>query len=329
MPAWLLPAITAATGIAGAVGANKAANATEDAANRAYDVNLKIHEDNLAAQKLARDESMALAREFMERGLKGRTDATGSRTYFDEERGWVEELSPMQQMLLQMFEQEQMRQLGKSTQRIESSEQRNMRGAAQAEDVIAKELQRRQYDSGPRDSQPLAEMLFARGQQERNRVLDRNDNVTARTMLSQGNISPAQTYAAVSERAKATAEGASQDRIAADLAARQTVRGEQMQDRADGSKLFQQFMAPRSYSPQIGVQQPQAPTRTGDASNFGAQLVSAASQAPNAPMIEPNFAGANSIATKTNAITGGLNSLAGVFMQQQQTKQLADALKGL
>lgn len=326
----MLPALVAGgSALLGFLGANKSANQAEKAADRTYEANMRIHEDNLAAQKQAREDSMAWAAQLLREGRLGQTDETGSRTYFDPERGWVTELSPMQERLLQMFQQEQARQLGKSTQRIEDSEMRGMRGAREAEEVIARELQRQQYDQQPRDPSRLAQLLFARGQQARNEVMDRNDAITARTMIERGNMSPAATYAATSERARATAQGAAQDRINAELAARQQVNSEQEADRQYGSRLFQQFMPARTYSPQIRTQQPQGPGRTGDASNFGSQLVSAASQAPNAPMIEPNFAGAEATATKFNALTGGLNSLAGFFQQQQSNRQLADALKGL
>lgn len=308
---------------------NKAQQSAADEASRVAKINAKIAEDNLDFQKQAREESMALAREMLARGDLGQTDAYGNRTYFDPERGWVTDLSPMQALLAQQAQEEAARQGSDTTGRIAAAEQRGANMARTGERMYNDAVSDIRSAQRP-DVSRLKELLYAKAMGANNEVADAAHTAVLRDLNASGRANPGNIMAAISGRAKQGAAAGRSAAIDAELAAMQYADQRKANDIAQASELAKQFGQIGGYSPSASLALPTGPARSGDASNFASQLISAAKATPSQDYISPDYGKSNAQQGTANLVQSGVNSLLGYYQNTQQGNQItdiADALK--
>lgn len=312
-----LPAILAAAGAAiGGIGALSGAKE----ASKANATNEKISKRDFEAAQKAREEAIEYARSMSAEDKLGMTDAQGNRLYFDPERGWVQELSPLQQAISDRVQQEQLRQANEGAFRAEMSEKR-MSDLGEDAAVRAKATGREFDRARLQDESSLADLIASVGTGARNQSQDRLMEGINRAMVRSGNTSNFADMMA--SRADNDAEAARQAAIEAQLTARGMVRSEYDNTREKASALQDEFTRRAAYTPTYSVNVPQTQGQKG--SGQGSQNLFAAMQGstPTQDYVQPNYGPANAAATIGSAI-GGF----GTYLQgRQDTNALIEALK--
>lgn len=326
MAAWLGPALqlgsTALGGIFGMRGADQAA----EEASRVAEINERIARRNLEFQKVAREEGMEVALQLLEEGRLGQTDAQGNRVYFDPERGWVTELSPMQQQISDRLQDEQLRRATDSTARAASAEERMSRIGRTSEDMFSEAVQGIRGAS-PDDGGELARLLRRRAMGANNEVADAAQSSVMRRLTSTGSLSPGRLRSVMAGRAAGDAKNAATAALEAEINAKEYNDAKFNQDINRNAALARQFgnsavAAPNTNPNLTNVSGPQG--ARGSDTVFGQQLISAARMAPQQDYISPNYGPSNATMDVGNMLQSGVGTLAGWFNNQNTMNQIRD-----
>ena len=295
----------------------KAADKASDAGNAANDANLQIAQQNFDAQQAARDELIAYATQLMEEGRQGQTDIYGNRTYFDPERGWVTDLSPPQRLLADNIEQEQLRQSSASVDRAAGAEGRATGRAIEAGNTA--EMLNNQFNNIERERVgPLADLIAAAGQGERNRTQDRLYGNIRRDLVRTGNTGA--LPGVLAERAERDASAAQDRGTNALLTAMGLTEQRYNTRRRDASSLYDSFARGAGYTPNADLRSPTgpAPNKSGEGHLFNAL----ASGAPQQSYISPNYSDSNKYYDLANLA----QTTIGNFQSQQRYDDLLDRM---
>jgi hypothetical protein len=272
----------------------KSASDSSKATEKASDQNYQINKENLAFQKVAREEGIEVAKRLEAEGKLGVTDAYGNRVRFVPGKGWVTELSPLQQAIADLVQREQMRQGTIGADRAAETEGRLADDARQAS--VRDTEAGRAFDAidAPR-ARPIAEMLAAAGETSRNAAADRAGERAATAIVRSGGGGD---YASGQEaRARADAEGSRAGGIDALLKAMEYEDSRYGGQRSDASELMQQFGQRASYQPNFNLTSPQGPQGGGDAAARGQQaLSSATTMIPQGDYVTPDYSQAQQTA---------------------------------
>lgn len=273
-------------------------------AHEANQTNQQIGLLNYYEQVAARQRAEAEARRQQNEAKLGQTDAAGNRTYFVPGVGWVTDLAQDQQQIQDLSEQEMIRQLTEDAARNErvgarSNNRRNR------EDTLATEADRELRAARRPDQGALRQLLLARGAEARNRSADRAGEASARQAVRQGGHNAAAIRQGA--RAEADATGARQAGIEAELMARGMADQEFAQDRDSASQLYNYFRGLSTGGTAApGTPQLRGPSpNTGQAANFGSQLIAATGQAPQQAFQNADMSMADFI-NDAGASVGGL-----------------------
>ena len=293
-----------------------------DAANSADKYNRKINERDFKAAQRAREESIAFAKMLRGEDQLGVTDANGNRVYFDPERGWVTELTPLQKQINENIQNEQLRQSDEGAMRSGMAEER-MSNLAQDSATRARAAGQ-EFDRVQRqDPDEIASMLMARGQGARNQAQDRLMEGVNRAMVRGGNTSNFGDM--VSSQATNDAEAARTAAIDSKLQAMNFVDAKYNADRGGAASLMDQFSRGASYSPQFQMSMATGPAGQQSRQGSSALLSAMSGQPPQQDYIQPNFAGANAWGGAGQAITG----FGGYLQGKQDTDKLLAAFQGM
>lgn len=285
---------TGLSSIIGGIGANNANKRNNDIALMNY-----------YQQQNANRRAGAEARGQQLDAKLGATDATGSRTYFDPDQGWITDLSQPQQDATNASLQAMIRQLTEGDARAEQVDARAV-GRRNREDVLASGAEDEYTRAQRPDTEALRQLFLARGAQTRNESADRAGAATGMRALRAGGGFDA---AELTRRARAQSdqEAAQQQGIEAQLMADDESDRRYNNERDNAARMYDFFRrsstsgtaAPSGYMP-AGPQQ----QSTGVA-NQG--LINALARAPQQEYVAPNQAFAGTINDLSTGLLGFMN----------------------
>jgi len=272
----------------------KASSDSAKATEKASDENYRINKENLEFQKVAREEGIETALRLEREGKLGVTDAYGNRVRWVEGKGWVTELSPLQQAIADLVQREQIRQGTVGADRAAETEGRLAQDAREAS--VRDTEMGRQFDTvaGPRP-QALADMLSAAGQNERNAMADRAGDRVATAIVRTGNPGD---YAATQEaRARGDLTAGQDAGMDALLKAMEYEDARYSGQRDDITGLQEGFARRAAYQPNFNLNAPQGP-QGGDQNAAAGQraLISATTMTPQGDYVTPDYSSAQQTA---------------------------------
>jgi hypothetical protein len=304
MPAWVLPAITAAASLYGATqqaGATRdAADQSSEAARYTADMNRAIAEMNIAFEQGRFDESMAWAKLIREEEQLGYGDALQNQMYFDEDLGWQVLLSGRGQQIVDASARQDI--LNRTDLDRNNRERENRDAQFQRQEQLVASGNLDKYKNTYRQSESdLANLLYSQGQQGRNENLDRlgeqNNMIYSRNRGTSG-FEQGQT-----QRAEQSAESAATAKIDAALRGKTMSRDIYNNDLNNASKQYFDFRN-RSVQP---WESSFMPTSVGmmnaPGTNGSNQMLSSAlgQPTPEMPYISTDFSQANSTLANAQA----------------------------
>lgn len=302
--------ISGATSLLGAKSAADTGAATAAA-------NLKIAQMNLEFQERARTEGIEAAEAWLQRAMLGQTDAMGNRTYFDEEQGWVTDLTPQQQIIANRVQGEQQRQIGQVAGDADAGRRENIqlsREAARDYNATKQDMQ----GARPESSNALADLLYARAMGDSNEVLDAAKSQASRSMLNSGTVTPGRMQGIYSGRTAAGANARRDARINSELQARGYVDNKHQQQQANNAGLMEFYGSRAGYTPGYTGTSPTGPAKGGDMGQAQSGLLSATTMTPQQDYQSPDYSGSNALIDAGNTIGGNLFNW-GAYQQQKQT----------
>lgn len=295
-----------------------------DAADEANQTNWAINLYNSQQQERARQDAQAYAEKIRGENKLGAVDQYGNRTYFDPVKGWVSELSPQQQELLDYFYKNELPERRAQFQREASRSRVNDDEATQTLD----EYNRVQKEN-PAD---LERQLYAKATRGISEAGDNNMEAALRQAARTGNTNTGSLISEFTRQAMDARRNAEQD---ASLAARDTVNNEYSGERGKLAQLYQMFM--QGAGADLGASlDPQSVQNK----NSTAQLQNAASQgnsmgANAAAMtggtlrdVEPMNGQANAWASAGGTINSALNRMGSYFDKNQNNALMEQFLSG-
>lgn len=225
-------------------------------ANRANKANERIAMLNYYEQRAARQRAEMEAMRQRSDAQLGTTDASGNRTRFVPGVGVVTELSPQQERLRALSEQEAIRQAGTGAERNERVEARANRRRNE-ESGLADAAQADLRGARRRDLREVMQQRMLAGQQARNEQADRSGEMVS-AMLNRTGASNDAAALRASGRATADAEAAAAAAANSAFAADDIVEQDFARQRDAASSMYDYFRrmstsgtaAPTPYMPQ-------------------------------------------------------------------------------
>lgn len=308
--------------LAGAGGGIASAILGAEAADNAAAWNYYINERNLRAQQKQQQRAIDYANEIRGEQKLGGRDALGNRTYFDEDEGWITQLSPQQQALYDYFFSQELPELRSQFSRAAEHSRANSDQA----NALLNQFQRVQRKS-PLEAESQLYLAATRGAGDAARDVS---EAALRQATRTGNSNIAQI---IGELGKASMDQRANARLNAQLQAQDYVNDQYNSERSGLASLYQMFLSAAnagltpSYDP-TGIA-PNADKLMGMFSNAAAQgnsmgFNAAMQPAPLMRNIEPNNAYAN-MAGAIGSSLSGLGTRLGGMQQQNEMNDLMRA----
>lgn len=305
--------------LAGAGGGIASALLGAESADQAAAWNYAINQNNLRAQKQQQQRAYEYADQIRGEQKLGATDAMGNRTRFVPGKGWVTELAPEQQGLLDYFYGTELPERRAQFQRGAQSSRAN----ADQANALLNEFKRVRRDS-PMEAASKLYLSATRGASDGTRdVVEAAMRQGART----GNSNIANIMAQIG---KASMESRGAARLNADMQAQDYVDDRYSSQRGGLAQLYQMFLGNAnrdlgvSYDPS-GVSQGanslmnvfSNQAQQGNSMGFNSRM----QPAPQQDYIEPNNAWANAAGAIGQSLSG-LGTRVGGLNQQSQMNDL-------
>lgn len=312
----VLPLVGAALGAGGSIyGSILGAQASEDAANMNWAINLY----NNRQRNKEREESKRYAEELRAEGKLGGRDALGNRTYFKEGEGWVTDLAPQQQALLDYFYQNELPQRRDQFNRRAA----NSREANDIAGSLFDEFRRINRDD-PADTE---RMLYARASEGIGDAQRDNMETAMRSALQTGSSNAGSVAASISREGVEAGRRAAMD---AALQAPDYVENRYNSRRGQVGNLLNMFLSQANGD--IGASYDTS--NVGDDANSLMARMSAGDDAANSmgfqaankqggslDYVEPRNGAANAAITIGNSL-GALGNRFGSYGDQQRNNRL-------
>lgn len=289
-----------------------------DAADQQFQNNWAINLYNQQQQERARQDAQAYAEKIRGEQKLGSQDQYGNRTYFDPVKGWVTDLSPQQQSLLDYFYSNELPERRSQFERKADRSRVNDDEASQ----ILDEFNRVQKEN-PAD---LERQLYAKATRGISEAGDNNMEAALRQAARTGNTNTGSLISEFTRQAMDARRSAEQD---AALAARDTVNNEYNGQRSGLAQLYNMFVqqAGGDLGASLDPGSVKADTNPG-------QLISAASQGNSQGFnaagmtggqldkVDANNGAANAWASIGGTLNSSLNRMGSYFNKDQNNALL-------
>lgn len=302
----VLPLLAAGIGAAGSIGSGLLGMS---AANRADDTNWQIALLNYYQRERERNDRIAQAQKVDRENKLGQTDADGGTVKFVPGVGWVQTRGQQQQIIANAQNAEQQRILEQDLPTKRAVQQRNVaRGLEDSADADAIRREMRTMRKGSDDE--LEALLYGAATRGMDEAFDASTATATREAARTGSTNTPKLLAGLAEqRAKSQADAAMEARLRA--------RGSGQQEfdtrRAGLANLYNLFATRASVAPDVSFQ-PMPVDANGQkvAAALSKQGVEAGNAVTNAfgakggsmDYVQPNYGGANALATASNALAG-------------------------
>jgi len=307
--------------LAGAGGGIASAILGAEASDNAAAWNNYINERNLRAQQKQQQKAYDYADQIRGEQKLGGRDALGNRTYFDDEEGWITELSPQQQALYDYFFSQELPELRSQFGRAAEHSRANSDQA----NALLNEFQRVRRKS-PLEAESQLYLAATRGAGDAARDVS---EAAMRQATRTGNSNIAQI---IGQLGKASMDQRANARLNAQMQAEDYANDQYASQRGGLAQLYQMFLGAAnagltpSYDP-TGIAG-EAGKNMGLFAQLGSQGNSmgfnAVSQpAPLMKNIEPNMGWANAAGAIGSSLSGLGTRLGGM----QQQNQMNDLMK--
>lgn len=306
----VLPLLAALAGMGGSIGAALIGAEEQDSANQ---WNWATNERNIRAQEEQQRKARAFADMLRAEEKLGSTDATGNRTHFVEGQGWVTDLAPRAQQLLDYFYNQELPERQRQFLRGAHASRENMDVAGALLDEF-----RRVAMENPADVEALLYSVANRG------ITESINDATEAAMRSSMRAGSSNAGDILASLAKESIEARQNAAVDAKLRAPEITQQRFAQKRGQVADLYNMFLRNASgdigssYDPQVDVTRSNAlmqafagMSKQGDQYAMNTRML----PAPQRPQIEPNMAWANAVGAIGSAVSGGLDSM-GSYMDR-------------